>query len=75
MPCRRVGPRVAGRPDQAEHSKNEAVARIASKVINAAYEAFGSGLHEALALSGSLILVGAVVAVCTIRVPRGSRAD
>jgi EmrB/QacA subfamily drug resistance transporter len=54
----------------AEHSQNAAVARISTKVIQAAYDAFGTGLHEALVLSGSLILVGAVVAAVTIhRVP------
>ena len=53
-------------PSGAEHSKNAAVARIATKVVNAAYDAFGSGLHEALVLSGCLILAGAVVAACTI---------
>ena len=37
-----------------------------TKVVNAAYDAFGSGLHEALVLSGCLILVGAVVAARTI---------
>ena len=33
----------------AEHNKNAAVAKIATKVVNAAYDAFGSGLHEASA--------------------------
>jgi EmrB/QacA subfamily drug resistance transporter len=51
----------------AEHSQNAQVARIATKVINAAYDAFGSGLHLALVISGSLILAGAVVAWLTIR--------
>jgi len=55
-----------GAATSAEHSKNVQVARIAAKVVNAAYDAFGSGLHEALVLSGSLILVGAVVAALTI---------
>ena len=41
-------------------------AKIATKVVNAAYDAFGSGLHEALLLSGCLILAGAVVAALTI---------
>jgi hypothetical protein len=50
----------------AEHSQNAAVARIAAKVINAAYDAFGTGLHLALDLSGALILAGAVVAWLTI---------
>ena len=55
-----------GSGEQAEHSKNAAVAHIATKVVNAAYNAFGSGLHEALLLSGCLILAGAVVAALTI---------
>jgi EmrB/QacA subfamily drug resistance transporter len=55
-----------GAASSAEHSKNAQVARIATKVVNAAYDAFGSGLHEALVVSGSLILVGAVVAALTI---------
>ncbi len=58
--------RSGGAASSAEHSKNAAVARIATKVVNAAYDAFGSGLHEALVLSGGLILVGAVVALVTI---------
>jgi hypothetical protein len=40
-------------------------------VVDAAYNAFGSGLHEALVVSGSLILVGAVVSWATIHRPRG----
>ena len=55
-----------GAAGSAEHSKNAAIARIATQVVNAAYDAFGSGLHEALVLSGCLILVGAVVAATTI---------
>jgi hypothetical protein len=55
-----------GAASSAEHSKNAQVAQIATKVVNAAYNAFGSGLHEALVVSGSLILVGAVVAALTI---------
>ncbi len=55
-----------GAASSAEHSKNAQVAQIATKVVNAAYDAFGSGLHEALVLSGSLILAGAAVAALTI---------
>ena len=55
-----------GAASSAEHSRNAAISRIATKVVNAAYDAFGSGLHEALVLSGCLILVGAVVAATTI---------
>jgi len=60
------GASSGGAATSAEHSKNAAVARIAAKVVNAAYDAFGSGLHEALVLSGSLILAGAVVAAATV---------
>ncbi len=59
----------------AEHSQNAAVARIATKVIQAAYDAFGTGLHEALVLSGGLILVGAVVALATIHRVDGPTFD
>ena len=47
----------------AEHSANGG---IATKVVNAAYEAFGSGLHVALDISGVLLLIGAVVAVTLV---------
>jgi len=67
------GTASGGSVSRAERSKNTEIAHIATKIINAAYQAFGSGLHEALALSGCLILVGAVVAVITIHVPRGAR--
>jgi EmrB/QacA subfamily drug resistance transporter len=60
------GAGAGGAASQAEHSKNAAIARIATKVVNAAYEAFGSGLHLALNISGALILVGAAVAALTI---------
>ena len=61
-----MAPRSGGAATAAEHNKNAAVAKIATKVVNAAYDAFGSGLHEALLLSGCLILAGAVVAALTI---------
>ncbi len=60
------GTASGGAASSAEHSKNATVAHIATKVVNAAYNAFGSGLHEALLISGLLILVGAVVAFFTI---------
>ena len=65
------GASSGGAASSAEHSKNEAIARIATKVVNAAYDAFGSGLHDALVVSGLLILAGAVVAAVTIHRPRG----
>ncbi|MGH9206189.1 MAG: MFS transporter, partial [Acidimicrobiales bacterium] len=51
---------------QAEHSKNAVIAKIANKVVTAAYQAFGSGLHLALEISGGLLLLGAAVAALTI---------
>jgi EmrB/QacA subfamily drug resistance transporter len=62
-----TGGTSGGAASGAEHSQNAQVARIATKVINAAYDAFGSGLHVALVISGSMILAGAVVAWLTIR--------
>lgn len=61
-----------GAASSAEHSKNATIAKIATKVVNAAYQAFGSGLHVALNISGILLLVGAVVSLLTIH---GRRAD
>jgi EmrB/QacA subfamily drug resistance transporter len=55
-----------GAANSAEHSKNATIAKIATKVVNAAYEAFGSGLHVALDISGLLLLVGAAVSVLTV---------
>ena len=46
----------------AEHSSNAAVSKIATKVVNAAYHAFGTGLHIALTVSGILLIGAAVVA-------------
>jgi len=56
---------------QAEQSKNAAVAKIANKVVQAAYNAFGSGLHVSLEISGGLLCLAAVVAATTIRRVRG----
>ena len=64
-----------GAANQAEHSKNQVIAKIATKVVNAAYEAFGSGLHLALEISGALLLLGAVVAVLTIHRTAGQTYD
>jgi hypothetical protein len=53
----------------------QVIAKIATKVVNAAYEAFGSGLHLALEISGALLLLGAVVAVLTIHRTAGQTYD
>jgi hypothetical protein len=57
----------SGAASSAEHSKDAAVAKIATKVINAAYEAFGSGLHVALNVSGVLLAIGAVTSLLFVR--------
>jgi predicted MFS family arabinose efflux permease len=64
-----------GAATKAEHSKNQVIATIATKVVNAAYEAFGSGLHLALTISGTLLLAGAAVAVLTIHRTAGQTYD
>jgi EmrB/QacA subfamily drug resistance transporter len=64
-----------GAANKAEHSKDAAIAKIATKVVNAAYEAFGAGLHLALEISGGLLLVGATVAVLTIHRTAGQTYD
>jgi multidrug resistance protein len=64
-----------GAAGQAEHSKNAAIAKIATKVVNAAYDAFGSGLHLALEISGVLLVLGALVAVTMVHVRQGERTD
>jgi EmrB/QacA subfamily drug resistance transporter len=69
------GASSGGAATSAEHSTNATVARIATKVVDAAYNAFGSGLHVALVVSGCLILVGAVVAACTIHLVKGESYD
>lgn len=61
-----TGGASGGAASSAEHSKNATIARISKKVIKAAYDAFGAGLHEALLVSGFLILAGAVVAFFSI---------
>ena len=65
----------SGAANQAEHSKNEVIAKIATKVVNAAYEAFGSGLHLALEISGALLLSGSIVAALTIHRTAGQTYD
>jgi EmrB/QacA subfamily drug resistance transporter len=61
-----TGGASGGAASSAEHSKNATVAKIATKVVQAAYDAFGSGLHVALLISGCLILLGAVAAATLV---------
>lgn len=46
---------------------NAAVARIIAEVEHAAYNAFGTGLHLCLGAAGGLLIVGAFVAMVTMR--------
>jgi len=64
-----------GAASKAEHSKDAHIAALANKVVNAAYDAFGSGLHVALNISAVLLVIGAVVAVTMVHTPRGARYD
>ncbi|HEY2214019.1 MAG TPA: MFS transporter [Acidimicrobiales bacterium] len=64
-----------GAASKAEHSKNAEVAKIATKVVKAAYDAFGSGLHLALTVSGCLILAGAVIGGLTMHRVQGQSFD
>ena len=50
----------------AEHSHTVHVKDLATKVIHAAYDAFGSGLHLSFDIASALLLVGALVAALTV---------
>jgi hypothetical protein len=64
-----------GAASSAEHSKSAAVSKLATKVVNAAYQAFGSGLHVALDISGVLLVLGAIVAATMIHRTQGQQYD
>jgi EmrB/QacA subfamily drug resistance transporter len=64
-----------GAATKAEQSKNAAIAKIANKVVQAAYNAFGSGLHASLEISGGLMFAAAVVAIVTLHRVRGRPYD
>ncbi len=64
-----------GAASKAEHSSNAGVAAIATKVIHAAYDAFGSGLHLSLIISGTVIVVGAGLAALLVRRPGDAAAS
>jgi hypothetical protein len=66
---------AAGAANQAQYSKNAVIAKIATKVVDAAYQAFGSGLHQALEISGVLLFVGGGVAALTIHRSAGESYD
>ena len=64
-----------GAASKAEHSNDPKIAALANKVVGAAYDAFGSGLHIALDISAVLLVVGAVVAVTMVHTPPGARYE
>lgn len=51
---------------KAEHSHTVHVADLATKVVHAAYDAFGAGLHLSFDIAGVFLLAGAVVAAATV---------
>ncbi len=52
---------------KAERSHTVHVADLATKVIHAAYDAFGSGLHLSFDIAGTLLVLSALVAAATVR--------
>jgi EmrB/QacA subfamily drug resistance transporter len=60
---------------KAEHSHTVHVANLATKVIHAAYDAFGSGLHLSFDIAGALLVVSAVVAAATVHRRSGERYE
>lgn len=66
---------VPGSSSAERHSSNASVQKLINEVINAAFGAFGDGLHEALLLSGILILVAAAVGLATVHRTAGARYD
>jgi EmrB/QacA subfamily drug resistance transporter len=60
---------------KAEHSHTVHVANLATKVIHAAYHAFGSGLHLSFDIAGGLLVVSAVVAAATVHRRSGERYE
>jgi EmrB/QacA subfamily drug resistance transporter len=59
----------------ATKSSNAAEQHTINEVLNAVYGAFGSGLHEALIISGVLLLLAAVVAATTVHRVPGERVE
>jgi EmrB/QacA subfamily drug resistance transporter len=51
---------------KAAEAKNHSITHIVNEVIGAAYHAFGNGLHIALGIGGTLLLISAVVALLTV---------
>jgi len=60
---------------KAEHSHTVHVAHLATKVIHAAYDAFGSGLHTSFDIAGGLLALSAVVAALSVHRRSGERYE
>jgi len=60
---------------KAEHSHTVHIAHLATKVIHAAYQAFGSGLHLSFDIAGGLLALSAVVAAATVHRRSGERYE
>lgn len=65
----------SGAAAKAEHNHNVHVAALATKVIHAAYDAFGAGLQLSFDIAGGLLLVAALVAALTIHRRPGERYE
>lgn len=65
----------SGAAAQAEHSNTVHVAHLATKVVHAAYDAFGSGLHLSFDIAGGLLALSAVVAAMTVHGRSGERYE
>lgn len=63
----------SGAATKATHSSNAAIAKVATKVVHAAYQAFGSGLHLSLNVAGAALVVGGLVAALTVHRRRDER--
>lgn len=60
---------------KAEHSHTVHIANLATKVIHAAYDAFGAGLHLSFDIAGGLLVVSAIVAAATVHRRSGERYE
>jgi EmrB/QacA subfamily drug resistance transporter len=56
------------------HSSDPGIQKLINDVINAAYRAFGDGLHQSLTIAAALTFCAAVVAALTIRPGRGGHS-
>lgn len=65
----------SGAASRATHSSNATIAKIATKVVEAAYQAFGAGLHLSLEVAGAGLVAGALVAALTVHRRHGEPTE